>query len=72
MICEIEFVKRLKMQRLIFTIIYLFVFLFSGSLMTRNLNDIVKKENFVIGSEYLSTLLVVVPKYVSRLLSCIT
>ncbi|XP_065072094.1 V-type proton ATPase subunit C 1-B-like [Rhopilema esculentum] len=34
----------------------------TGSLMTRNLNDIVKKENFVLGSEYLSTLLVVVPK----------
>eukprot|EP00794_Sanderia_malayensis_P017014 gene17014-18728_t len=34
----------------------------TGSLMTRNLNDIVKKDNFVLGSEYLSTLLVVVPK----------
>lgn len=30
--------------------------------MTRNLNDIVKKENFVLGSEYLATLLVVVAK----------
>ena len=40
----------------------LFDFCFSGSLMTRNLNDIVKKDNFVLGSEYLSTLLVVVAK----------
>ena len=30
--------------------------------MTRNLNDLVKKDNFVLGSEYLSTLLVVVAK----------
>ena len=34
----------------------------TGSLMTRNFNDIVKTENFVLGSEYLSTLLVVVAK----------
>jgi len=34
----------------------------TGSLMTRNLNDLVKKDNFVLGSEYLSTLLVVVAK----------
>ncbi|CAF1622140.1 unnamed protein product [Rotaria magnacalcarata] len=33
-----------------------------GSLLTRNLNDIVKKEHFVLGSEYLKTLLVCVPK----------
>uniref|UniRef100_A0A4W3GYS2 V-type proton ATPase subunit C n=1 Tax=Callorhinchus milii TaxID=7868 RepID=A0A4W3GYS2_CALMI len=33
-----------------------------GSLMTRSLADIVKKEDFVIDSEYLTTLLVVVPK----------
>lgn len=37
-------------------------FRFSGSLLTRNLNDLVKKEHFVLGSEYLKTLLVCVPK----------
>ena len=36
-----------------------------GSLLTRNLGTLVKKEHFVIGSEYLQTLLVVVPTYVS-------
>lgn len=34
----------------------------TGSLLTRNLADLVKKENFVLDSEYLTTLLVVVPK----------
>ena len=34
----------------------------SGSLLTRNLGDLVKKEDFVLDSEYLITLLVVVPK----------
>uniref|UniRef100_A0A3P9JA31 V-type proton ATPase subunit C n=1 Tax=Oryzias latipes TaxID=8090 RepID=A0A3P9JA31_ORYLA len=34
----------------------------AGSLLTRSLADIVKKENFVLDSEYLITLLVVVPK----------
>lgn len=34
----------------------------SGSLLTRNLGDLVKKEDFVQNSEYLVTLLVVVPK----------
>lgn len=33
-----------------------------GSLMTRSLADIVKKEDFVLDSEYLITMLVVVPK----------
>lgn len=33
-----------------------------GSLLTRSLGDIVKKEDFVLDSEYLITLLVVVPK----------
>lgn len=33
-----------------------------GSLLTRSLADIVKKEHFVLNSEYLVTLLVVVPK----------
>lgn len=35
-----------------------------GSLLTRSLADIVKKEHFVLNSEYLVTLLVVVPKWV--------
>ncbi|CAF0737739.1 unnamed protein product [Didymodactylos carnosus] len=34
----------------------------AGSLLTRNLNDVVKRENFLLGSEYLKTLLVCVPK----------
>lgn len=34
----------------------------TGSLLTRNLADIVKKEHFILDSEYLTTLLVVVPK----------
>ncbi|VDI44637.1 V-type H+-transporting ATPase subunit C [Mytilus galloprovincialis] len=34
----------------------------TGSLLTRNLGDLVKKEDFVLDSEYLQTLLVVVPK----------
>ena len=33
----------------------------TGSLMTRNLGELVKKEHFVLDSEYLTTLLVVVP-----------
>ncbi|CAG0892402.1 unnamed protein product [Darwinula stevensoni] len=33
-----------------------------GSLLARNLGDLVKKEDFVLDSEYLTTLLVVVPK----------
>lgn len=39
-----------------------------GSLLTRSLADIVKKEHFVLSSEYLVTLLVVVPKWVLLLL----
>lgn len=35
---------------------------FRGSLLTRSLADIVKKEDFVLDSEYLITMLVVVPK----------
>ena len=35
---------------------------FSGSLLTRNLNDVLKKDHFILGSEYLKTLLVCVPK----------
>lgn len=34
-----------------------------GSLLTRNLGDLVKKEDFVLDSEYLTTQLVVVPRY---------
>ena len=32
--------------------------------MTRNIGDLVKKEDFVLDSEYLTTLIVVVPQYV--------
>nr|KAG5692165.1 hypothetical protein BaRGS_020713 [Batillaria attramentaria] len=38
----------------------------TGSLLTRNLADLVKKEDFVLDSEYLVTLLVIVPKNVSN------
>ncbi|KFP07692.1 V-type proton ATPase subunit C 1, partial [Calypte anna] len=34
----------------------------AGSLLTRSLADVVKKEDFVVDSEYLVTLLVIVPK----------
>uniref|UniRef100_A0A1L8DF84 V-type proton ATPase subunit C n=1 Tax=Nyssomyia neivai TaxID=330878 RepID=A0A1L8DF84_9DIPT len=34
----------------------------TGSLLTRNLADIVKREHFILDSEYLTTLLVIVPK----------
>ena len=37
-------------------------FLYSGSLLTRSVADLVKKEDFVQDSEYLTTLLVVVPR----------
>jgi hypothetical protein len=37
---------------------------YRGSLVTRNLGELVKKEHFVLDSEYLVTLLVIVPKYV--------
>lgn len=35
----------------------------SGSLLTRNLGDILKKEDFVLDSEYLTTLIVIIPKH---------
>lgn len=34
----------------------------TGSLLTRNLADLVKKEHFILDSDYLSTLLVIVPR----------
>ena len=39
------------------------VFVFRGSLLTRSITDLVKKEDFVQDSDYLTTLLVVVPRY---------
>jgi hypothetical protein len=47
-----------------FVAIHCLCFFFSGSLLTRNLGDLVQKEDFVVDSEYLITLLVVVPKWV--------
>lgn len=38
----------------------------TGSLLTRNLADLVKKEHFILDSEYLTTLLVIVPKMMSN------
>jgi len=38
----------------------------TGSLLTRNLADLVKKEHFILDSEYLTTLLVIVPKALSN------
>jgi len=46
----------------------MFLLFFSGSLLTRNLADLVRKEDFILDSEYLTTLLVVVPKLIQ---SCI-
>ncbi|XP_021340043.1 V-type proton ATPase subunit C 1-A-like [Mizuhopecten yessoensis] len=34
----------------------------TGNLLTRNIGDLVKKEDFILNSDYLQTLLVVVPK----------
>lgn len=34
----------------------------TGNLSTKTLNDIVKRDNFVLDSEYLTTLIVAVPK----------
>jgi V-type H+-transporting ATPase subunit C len=33
-----------------------------GSLLTRNINDLIKKEDFIMDSEYLTTLIVIVPR----------
>lgn len=38
----------------------------TGSLLTRNLADLVKKEHFILDSEYLTTLLVIVPKIMAQ------
>lgn len=38
----------------------------TGSLLTRNMADLVKKEDFVLDSEYLTTVLVIVPKIAYR------
>ncbi|XP_022257050.1 V-type proton ATPase subunit C-like [Limulus polyphemus] len=43
-------------------LIHSYFFYCSGSLLVRNLGDLVKKQHFVNGSEYLTTLLVVVPQ----------
>lgn len=34
----------------------------TGNLLIRNLNDIVKKEDVIVGSEFMETILVVVSK----------
>lgn len=38
----------------------------TGNLLSRNLGDLVSKDNFVLDSEYLTTLLVVIPKYMYK------
>ncbi|ESN92328.1 hypothetical protein HELRODRAFT_103807 [Helobdella robusta] len=38
----------------------------TGSLLTRNLSDLVKKEDFVLGSDYLITILIVVPRSLQK------
>lgn len=43
-------------------ILILLFYIYSGSLLTRNLADLVKKDHFITSSEYLTTLLVIVPK----------
>ena len=39
----------------------------SGNLSVRSLVDVVSKDDFIEGSEYLETVLVAVPKYATRL-----
>ena len=41
----------------------------TGNLSVKSLNEIVKKEHFVLDSEYLTTLIVAVPKYTIFLIS---
>lgn len=48
------------------TVLLHHLFLYRGSLLTRNLADLVKKEHFILDSEYLTTLLVIVPKYATQ------
>eukprot|EP00128_Syssomonas_multiformis_P010913 Colp12_sorted_trinity150504_noHs@15652 len=38
----------------------------TGNLLVKSLHELVKPEHFVLGSEYLTTLLVVVPKYMDK------
>lgn len=40
--------------------------LLRGSLLTKDLSEIVKADDFILNSEYLQTLLVVIPKYVKE------
>lgn len=35
----------------------------TGSLLTRNINDLIKKEDFIMDSEYLITVIVIIPKH---------
>lgn len=44
------------------------LWLYSGNLATRSLADVVSPDDFIKDSEYLETVLVAVPKYVSDLL----
>lgn len=45
-------------------IIEILNFLLRGSLLTKDLSEIVKADDFILNSEYLQTLLVVIPKCV--------
>lgn len=56
---EINLINHIKHYDLL-----LLLYVFSGSLQTRMLTYIVKKEDLVLNSEYLTTLLVVVPRSV--------
>lgn len=66
--------KREKEKRRNFRpdVVFICFYLFRGSLLTRSLADLVKKTDFVLDSEYLITLLVIVPKYVPLLHGCST
>jgi len=50
-------------KNIIFKNIFFIKNIFRGSLVTKDLSDIVKADNFVLGSEYLQTVCVAVPKF---------
>jgi len=54
--------EKRKEREIWLTSSYLFHFP-SGNLLVRSLTDLVDKKNFILGSEFMTTLLVVVSKY---------
>ena len=60
----VRFVKRyvVACMKVKLSVIDVMLLCYRGSLLTRNLGDIVKKEDFVLDSEYLTTLIIAIPK----------